>query len=112
MKTPELKMVGDNPDMERRFGGIRRLYGDRALEIFRQSHVCIIGIGGVGSWAAEALARSAIGQITLMDLDHVAESNINRQLHALNGTLGMAKVQVMAERILQINPECRVHRLC
>jgi tRNA A37 threonylcarbamoyladenosine dehydratase len=111
MKTSELNIVGDNPDMERRFGGIRRLYGEHALEIFRQSHVCIIGIGGVGSWAAEALARSAIGQITLMDLDHVAESNINRQLHALNGTLGMAKVQVMAERILQINPECRVHAI-
>ena len=109
MKTPELKTVGDDADMERRFGGIRRLYGERALETFRQAHICIIGIGGVGSWAAEALARSAIGEITLIDLDHVAESNINRQLHALSGTLGMAKVQVMAERILQINPHCRVH---
>jgi tRNA A37 threonylcarbamoyladenosine dehydratase len=111
MKTPEPEMVGDKPDMERRFGGIRRLYGDRALEGFRQSHVCVIGIGGVGSWAAEALARSALGEITLIDLDHVAESNINRQLHALDETLGMAKVQVMAERILQINPECRVHAI-
>ena len=100
-------MVSDTPDMERRFGGIGRLYGEHALETFRQSHVCIIGIGGVGSWAAEALARSAIGHITLIDLDHVAESNINRQLHALTGTLGMAKVQVMRERILQINPDCK-----
>ena len=108
MKTPELKTVSDNPDTERRFGGIGRLYGERALETFRHSHVCIIGIGGVGSWAAEALARSAIGHITLIDLDHVAESNINRQLHALSGTLGMAKVQVMAERIVQINPDCKV----
>ncbi len=111
MKTPELKMVRDTPDMERRFGGIGRLYGENALEVFRQSHVGIIGIGGVGSWAAEALARSAIGEITLMDLDHVAESNINRQLHALTNTLGMAKVQAMCERIAQINPECKVHAI-
>jgi tRNA A37 threonylcarbamoyladenosine dehydratase len=95
-------------DHERRFGGTRRLYGDCALERFREAHVCVIGIGGVGSWAAEALARSAVGRLTLIDLDHVAESNINRQLHALTGTLGMAKVQVMAARIGQINPDCRV----
>jgi len=103
--------MGGKPDMERRFGGILRLYGIRALEGFRQAHVCVIGIGGVGSWAAEVLARSAIGEITLIDLDHVAESNINRQLHALNATLGMAKVQVMAERIRQINPDCRVQAI-
>jgi tRNA A37 threonylcarbamoyladenosine dehydratase len=95
-------------DPERRFGGTRRLYGDRALERFREAHVCVIGIGGVGAWAAEALARTAIGRLTLIDLDHVAESNINRQLHALTDTLGMAKVQVMAERIRQINPDCHV----
>jgi tRNA A37 threonylcarbamoyladenosine dehydratase len=101
---PEL----DETDLERRFGGIRRLYGVRALETFRRAHVCIIGIGGVGSWSAEALARSAIGRLTLIDLDHVAVSNINRQLPALSATLGMAKVQVMAARIGQINPACRV----
>ena len=95
-------------DHERRFGGTRRLYGDCALERFREAHVCVIGIGGVGSWAAEALARTAVGRLTLIDLDHVAESNINRQLHALTGTLGMAKVNVMASRIRQINPDCRV----
>jgi tRNA A37 threonylcarbamoyladenosine dehydratase len=95
-------------DSERRFGGIRRLYGDQGLQRFRQAHVCVIGIGGVGSWAAEALARSAVGHITLIDLDHVAESNINRQLHALDATLGQAKVLAMAERIRQINPGCRV----
>ncbi len=95
-------------DSERRFGGIRRLYGDAGLQRFREAHVCVIGIGGVGSWAAEALARSAVGRITLIDLDHVAESNINRQLHALSGTVGQAKVQTMAERIRQINPDCRV----
>ena len=104
-------MVGNDADMERRFGGIRRLYGERALEAFRKAHVGVIGIGGVGSWAVEALARSAIGQITLIDLDHVAESNINRQLHALDTTLGMAKVKVMAERIQHINPECKIHAL-
>jgi len=108
MKSPELTRVNGVADIERRFGGIRRLYGEKALEKFRIARVCVLGIGGVGSWAAEALARSAIGHITLVDLDHVAESNINRQLHALTGTLGKAKVQVMAERIRQINPECTV----
>jgi len=101
-------VVNERHDKERRFGGVRRLYGESALGKFMQAHVCVIGIGGVGSWAAEALARSAIGRITLIDLDHVAESNINRQLPALSSTLGMAKVQVMAERIWQINPDCAV----
>jgi len=96
------------PDLKRRFGGIRRLYGEQALTRFAAARVCVLGIGGVGSWAAEALARSAIGHITLVDMDHVAESNINRQCHALDSTLGKAKVQVMADRIEQINPACRV----
>jgi len=96
-------------DSTRRFGGISRLYGDAGLHRLQQAHVCVLGIGGVGSWAAEALARSAVGTLTLVDLDHVAESNINRQLPALTNTLGMAKVQVMAERIHAINPDCRVH---
>jgi len=98
----------ESQQAERRFAGTRRLYGQPALRVFLQAHVCVIGIGGVGSWAAEALARSAIGRITLIDLDHVAESNINRQLPALTSTLGMAKVRVMAERIRQINPDCEV----
>jgi tRNA A37 threonylcarbamoyladenosine dehydratase len=95
-------------DFERRFGGIARLYGDAALAAFRQAHVCVIGVGGVGSWAVEALARSAIGRITLIDLDHLAESNVNRQIHALTDTLGQAKVTALAERIAQINPFCEV----
>lgn len=95
-------------DPERRFGGIARLYGAPGLALLRRSGVCVVGVGGVGSWVAEALARSAIGGITLIDLDHVAESNVNRQLHALEGTMGRPKVQVLAERILAINPECRV----
>ena len=111
MSTTGAEPASGEVDIERRFGGVRRLYGDPALERFRQSHVCVIGIGGVGSWAAEALARSAIGQITLIDLDHVAESNTNRQLHTLSDTLGMAKVRVMAARIQQINPESRVNEI-
>lgn len=95
-------------DFDRRFGGIRKLYGAAGLQALREAHVCVIGIGGVGSWAAEALARSAVGRITLIDLDHVAESNLNRQIHALESTLGKAKVQAMAERIAEINPACRV----
>ncbi|TCS36209.1 tRNA A37 threonylcarbamoyladenosine dehydratase [Paucimonas lemoignei] len=95
-------------DYERRFGGIARLYGAAALERFRDAHVCVIGVGGVGSWVAEALARSAIGRITMIDLDNVAESNINRQIHALTDTLGKAKVTALAERIAQINPYCQV----
>jgi tRNA A37 threonylcarbamoyladenosine dehydratase len=95
-------------DYERRFGGIARLYGAAALERFRNAHVCVIGVGGVGSWIAEALARSAIGNITMIDLDNVAESNINRQIHALTDTIGKPKVTALAERIMQINPFCRV----
>ena len=98
-------------DSTRRFGGISRLYGDPGLQRLQRAHVCVLGIGGVGSWAAEALARSAVGTLTLVDLDHVAESNINRQLPALTDTLGMAKVRVMAERIHAINPDCQVHAI-
>ena len=92
----------------RRFGGVDRLYGAGALARFATAHVVVIGIGGVGSWAAEALARSGVGRLTLIDLDHVAESNLNRQIHALDTTLGMAKVQAMRERIALINPACAV----
>ena len=92
-------------DYDFRFGGIRRLYGQRAVEQFRQAHVVIIGIGGVGSWSVEALARSGIGQLTLIDLDDVCTSNINRQLHALDGTVGKPKVEVMAERARAIFPD-------
>jgi tRNA threonylcarbamoyladenosine dehydratase len=95
-------------DVDRRFGGIARLYGRAAFERFLQARVAVIGVGGVGSWVAEALARSAIGDISLFDMDHIAESNVNRQLHALEGAFGEAKVAAMAQRILQINPSCRV----
>ena len=95
-------------DRVRRFGGVARLYGDDALDILQHARVCIAGVGGVGSWAAEAIARSGIGQITLIDLDDIHESNINRQIHALEHELGRAKVTVMAERIAAINPECHI----
>ena len=94
--------------MDRRFGGMDRLYGVAGAARIRAAHVVVVGIGGVGSWTAEALARSGVGHLTLIDLDHVAESNINRQIHALDTTLGMAKVEAMRQRIALINPECQV----
>jgi tRNA A37 threonylcarbamoyladenosine dehydratase len=95
-------------DTKRRFGGVERLYGKPALEKFKQSHIVVIGIGGVGSWVIEALARNAIGKLTLIDMDVVAESNINRQLPALSTTLGQNKTDVMAERVREINQDCEV----
>ncbi len=95
-------------DFENRFGGSQRLYGQAAVELFRQSHVCVIGIGGVGSWVVEALARTAIGKITLIDLDDICITNTNRQIHALDGNIGASKVEAMAERVKLINPECQV----
>ncbi len=96
---------------EQRFGGTVRLYGVEAVEVYRNAHVAVIGIGGVGSWAAEALARSAIGEITLIDLDDVCVTNTNRQIHALSSTVGQSKVAVMAQRIRDINPDCLVHEV-
>lgn len=95
-------------DFEFRFGGIGRLFGMAGLARLRAAHVCVVGIGGVGSWAVEALARSGVGHLTLVDLDEVCVSNVNRQLHALNSEVGRAKVEVMAERVRGINPECDV----
>jgi len=92
-----------------RFAGIARLYGIEGLARLRAAHVAVVGIGGVGSWAAEAMARSGVGEISLFDMDDVCVSNSNRQLHALSGTIGQPKVEVMAERIRAINPDCIVH---
>lgn len=100
MNTPQ--------DYDRRFSSLNRLYGDQILEKFHQSHVVVAGIGGVGSWAVEALARSGIGKLTLIDLDNVAESNINRQIHALSSTVGESKVEAMKRRIAEINDRCEV----
>ncbi len=88
-----------------RFGGTERLYGHIETNILRQSHVCVVGIGGVGSWVAEGLARTAVGSMTLIDLDDICTTNINRQIHALSSTVGEAKVDAMAKRLLDINPD-------
>lgn len=93
---------------ERRFSGLPRLYGAVGAARIRASHVVVVGLGGVGSWAAEALARSGVARLSLIDLDHVAESNINRQVHAVESTIGQAKVQAMRERIASIHPACVV----
>ncbi|MBP9643027.1 MAG: tRNA cyclic N6-threonylcarbamoyladenosine(37) synthase TcdA [Budvicia sp.] len=100
--------VGYSEAYLHRFSGIARLYGQPALMLFSQANVCVIGIGGVGSWAAEALARSGIGHITLIDMDDVCVTNTNRQIHALSKTVGQPKGEVMAKRITEINPECQV----
>lgn len=102
-------MIDQNIDFERRFGGLLRLYGGIGAQKIFASHVAIVGIGGVGSWAAEALARCGVGQLTLIDLDHVSESNINRQIHATEATVGQAKVNAMKERIHTFNPACAVN---
>ncbi len=96
-------------NQNRRFGGVARLYGEEGLAAFQGAHVLVAGLGGVGSWAAEALARSAVGEMTLVDFDHIAESNVNRQLHAIEGAFGQSKVQAMTERLLAINSRLKIH---
>lgn len=96
------------PDLERRFGGLRRLYGEAGYARLRAARVAVVGLGGVGSWAVEALARSGVAELTLIDFDHVAESNINRQVQALGATLGQSKAQALAERVADIHPGCVV----
>ena len=98
----------DRPDLERRFGGLRRLYGDAAYQRLRGLRLAVVGLGGVGSWTAEALARCGVAGLTLIDLDHVSESNVNRQVQALGRTLGQAKAQALAERIADIHPGCAI----
>ena len=93
----------NSPD---RFSGIERLYGTDAARLIGQMHVCVIGMGGVGSWAVEALARSGAGRLTLIDYDEVCASNINRQVHALDSSVGEKKIAVMKKRVSEINPEC------
>ena len=105
-------MSGRQPetaDMERRFSGLARLYGAKGAQRIRSAHAMVVGLGGVGSWAAEALARSGVARLTLIDLDHIAESNINRQVHAIEPSVGQSKVEAMRQRIALINPLCQVH---
>ena len=101
-------MIMQNYDYDRRFAGVGRLYGEERLKVFQKSHICIVGIGGVGSWVAESLARHGIGKITLIDMDHIAESNINRQIQALDSTLGASKIETMFLRLKDINPKISV----
>jgi len=98
-------------DLERRFGGLRRLYGEAGYQRVRAGRAAVVGLGGVGSWAVEALARSGVAALVLIDLDHVAESNINRQVQATGRTLGQAKAHALAERVADIHPGCRVHEV-
>jgi len=95
-------------DLERRFGGLRRLHGDAAYQRLRAARFAVVGLGGVGSWAVEALARSGVAALTLIDLDQVSESNINRQIQALGSTVGMAKAEALKDRIADIHPGCAV----
>ena len=101
----------DAPETDVRFEGVRYLYGEAAFHLFQKAHVCVIGVGGVGSWAVEALARSGIGNLTLVDPDSVAPSNMNRQIQAMQGTLGKSKVATLAARIREINPACGVRQM-
>ncbi len=104
----EIATDDDDADLERRFGGLRRLYGDAGYARIRAAHVAVVGVGGVGSWAAEALARSGVAALTLIDLDQVSESNVNRQVQALGSTIGVAKVEALRRRIADIHPACLV----
>ena len=94
------------PTYQQRFEGLGSVFGEAALPLLARAHFCIVGIGGVGSWAAEACARSGIGRITLIDHDDIDIGNTNRQVHTLDSTLGAAKVDALRARILDINPEC------
>lgn len=98
-------------DYQQRFGGIGRLYGVAALERFRRAHIAVVGVGGVGCWAAEALARSGVGQITIIDMDEVCINNTNRQSHALDGQIGRPKVEALGERLRLINPHLELHEI-
>lgn len=101
--------MNQEDSFNQRFGGIVRLYGVVGAQALMDAHVCVVGIGGVGSWVAEALVRSGVGEITLIDLDDICVTNTNRQIHALVDTVGEAKVEVMRNRLLTINPQCTVH---
>ena len=107
--SPAVVPAADDADLERRFGGLRRLYGAAGYARLRAARVAVVGLGGVGSWAVEALARSGVAELVLVDLDHVAESNINRQVQALGATLGMSKAEALRARVADIHPGCRVH---
>lgn len=101
----------ENDLYNNRFGGIARLYGEQGLLRLKAAHICVVGIGGVGSWAAESLVRSGVGSITLVDLDDICITNTNRQIHATINSIGKMKVHILRDRILSINPDCLVRSL-
>ena len=101
-------MISEEINLNRRFNGLYSLYGEQGLARLQAAHIVVVGVGGVGSWAVEALARNAIGSITMIDMDIVSESNINRQLPAMTSTIGKDKTQVLRERIEEINPDCKI----
>jgi tRNA A37 threonylcarbamoyladenosine dehydratase len=101
--------TNQDKNQNRRFAGVARLYSEPGLQVFEKAHVLVAGLGGVGSWAVEALARSGIGELTLMDFDHIALSNVNRQLHAIEDNFGKSKSEAMAERVGQINPSIKLN---
>ncbi|MFE8645254.1 ThiF family adenylyltransferase [Sphingomonas sp. NCPPB 2930] len=107
--APAVSLPPNDADAARRFGGLERLYGVEGAQRIRRARVAVAGIGGVGSWTAEALARSGVAELVLIDLDHISESNVNRQIHALTPTVGQAKILAMRDRIAWINPDCVVH---
>jgi len=98
-------------DFEERFSSVTRVYGDKGVACLKRARICIIGIGGVGSWIAEALARTGASHLTLVDGDSISRSNVNRQIHTLESTIGMPKAEIMRSRILDINPDCRCNAL-
>ena len=106
--VPYIRCVSDPESIAYRFGGIARLYGQAALDRFLTSRVAVIGVGGVGSWAVESLARSGVGHLTLVDLDEICVTNVNRQLHAMDGQIGRQKTEAMADRARAIHPDCDV----
>lgn len=109
--TTAASKVSLSPHYLQRFGGIARLYGEDGLAALARAHFLVVGIGGVGTWVAEALARSGVGALTLIDMDDVCITNSNRQLHALQSTIGKPKTAVMAARLRDINPEMTVHEV-
>ena len=106
MSAPQAIDDASVADLERRFGGLRRLHGDAGYERLRAARIAVVGLGGVGSWAAEALARSGVAELTLIDLDHVSEGNINRQVQALGHTVGQSKALALCERLSDVHPGC------
>ena len=107
-QQPHIDLPQDD-EYDRRFAGVAKIYGEDAFNHYEKSHVMVIGIGGVGSWAVEALARTGVGELTLVDMDSIAASNINRQLPAMTATLGLEKIEVMAERCRSINPRIKIN---